>query len=131
MKNKIFSTSLIVILSIVGFYSAFNERSIVYSQSDYNLVQDSLEKDVQEVKKDKFEMITGKIKKITVRDGKRSLLIEDKKGIEYIFHISEHTIILTFEKLKVGQEVDIIFNGILTTSIPPQGTAIIVNGLKV
>ncbi|WP_176461735.1 hypothetical protein [Anaeromicrobium sediminis] len=29
------------------------------------------------------------------------------------------------------QKVDISFNGILTTSIPPQGTAIIVNALKV
>ncbi|PAB59622.1 hypothetical protein [Anaeromicrobium sediminis] len=131
MKKKIFIASLIMILSIVSLYSAFNEKNIAYSQNAYNLVEDSLKKDTQEVKKDKLEMIKGKITKITMKDGKRSLVVEDKKGFEYVFHISEHTIILTFEKLKVGQRVDIIFNGILTKSIPPQGVAIIVNALKV
>ncbi|MBF8982567.1 DUF3221 domain-containing protein [Lutibacter sp. B2] len=80
---------------------------------------------------DKYDMISGKIKRINVNDGKTSLLIVDEKGMEYIFHINEYTIIMAFENLKVGQKVDIIFNGILTRSIPPQGNAIIVNGLKI
>ncbi|WP_199872954.1 DUF3221 domain-containing protein [Inediibacterium massiliense] len=85
----------------------------------------------EDIKKDSYEMITGTIKEINTRDGKRSLLIEDEKNFEYIFHIHENTIVIDFEELKVGQKVDIIYNGILTRSIPPQGTAIIVNGLKV
>jgi hypothetical protein len=80
---------------------------------------------------DKYAMISGIIKGINVSNGRKSLLIVDNKGFEYIFFINEHTIIMTFEDLKVGQRVDIIFNGILTRSIPPQGNAIIVNGLKV
>lgn len=80
---------------------------------------------------EKYDMISGKIKSFNVNNDKKSLLIIDKKGNEYIFHIHENTIIMTFENLKVGQKVDIIFNGILTRSIPPQGTAIIVNGLKI
>ncbi len=87
--------------------------------------------DIEHIRKDQYEMITGTIKEINTREGKRSLLIEDEKNFEYIFHIYENTIIIDFEDLKIGQKVDIIFNGILTRSIPPQGTAIIVNGLKV
>lgn len=78
-----------------------------------------------------YDMISGKIKNIFVNNDKKSLLIVDKKGTEYIFHIYDYTIIMTFENLKIGQKVDIIFNGILTRSIPPQGNAIIVNGLKI
>ena len=78
-----------------------------------------------------YDMISGTIKKVNMFDGKKSLLIEDKDGLEYIFHINEHTIIMSFESIKIGQEVDIIFNGILTRSIPPQGNAIIINGLKI
>lgn len=80
---------------------------------------------------DKYEMISGRIKGINVDNGIKSLLIVDEKGFEYIFHIHENTIIMAFENLKIGQKVDVIFNGILTRSIPPQGTAIIVNGLKI
>lgn len=80
---------------------------------------------------DKYAMISGIIKRINVSNDKKSLLIVDKKGFEYIFFINEYTIIMTFEDLKIGQMVDIIFNGILTRSIPPQGNAIIVNGLKI
>lgn len=80
---------------------------------------------------DKYAMISGIIKRINVSNDKKSLLIVDKKGFEYVFFINEYTIIMTFEDLKIGQMVDIIFNGILTRSIPPQGNAIIVNGLKV
>lgn len=80
---------------------------------------------------DKYAMISGVIKRINVNNDKKSLLIANEKGFEYIFHINEHTIIMTFEDLKINQKVDIIFNGILTRSIPPQGNAIIVNGLKI
>ena len=77
------------------------------------------------------DMVNGVIKKIDTSNDKQSLLIVDENGFEYIFHINNNTIILTFESLKEGEEVDIIFNGILTRSLPPQGNAIIVNGLKV
>ena len=77
------------------------------------------------------DMISGVIKKFNMYDGVKSLLIEDENGLEYVFHINEDTIIMSFESLKKGQVVDIIFNGILTASIPPQGTAIIINGLKI
>ena len=80
---------------------------------------------------DKYDMISGKIKLITVTNEKKFLLIVDTQGLEYIFHISKHTIIMTFETLKIDQKVDVIFNGILTVSIPPQGSAIVVNGLKI
>lgn len=80
---------------------------------------------------DKYEMISGRIKGINFDNDKKSLLIVDEKGFEYIFHIYDYTIIMAFENLKIGQEIDVIFNGILTRSIPPQGTAIIVNGLKI
>lgn len=80
---------------------------------------------------DKYAMISGIIKRINVSNDRKSLLIVDKKGFEYIFFINEYTIIMTFEDLKIGQMVDVIFNGILTRSIPPQGNAIIVNGLKI
>ncbi|WP_432664739.1 hypothetical protein R9X47_00665 [Wukongibacter baidiensis] len=52
--------------------------------------------------RDTYEMISGVIKRINVSDEKKSLLIVDEKGFEYIFHINEHTIIMTFEDLKVG-----------------------------
>ncbi|WP_165916327.1 DUF3221 domain-containing protein [Marinisporobacter balticus] len=97
----------------------------------YSSLQKLEENDPNKVKKDTYEMVIGQIKKINVRGGKRSLLIEDEKGKTYLFNINKNTIIMTFEKLKIGQNVDIIFNGILTRSIPPQGTALIVNGLKV
>ncbi|QEK12683.1 hypothetical protein FQB35_10270 [Crassaminicella thermophila] len=126
MKRKAI-VSFIILLCIMGFTMKLNQKSVQYLKSFYSPVEYRQEK----VKEDNLEMITGKIKKIIIRDGKRSLLIEDSKGIEYIFHINENTIVITFEKLKIGQNVDIIFNGILTRSIPPQGTAMIVNGLKV
>lgn len=81
--------------------------------------------------RDKYSMISGIIKAINVNNDRKSLLIVDEKKVEYIFHINEHTIIMTFEDLKIDQKVDIIFNGILTRSLPPQGNAIIVNGLKI
>ena len=80
---------------------------------------------------EKYAMLSGKIKRFIINDDKKSLLIIDEKENEYIFHINEYTIIMTFENLKVGQNVDIIFNGILTRSIPPQGNAIIIDGLKI
>lgn len=131
MKRKGMMIFFAVLLCIMGFTIKLNQESGQYLKSFYSPVVYRQQKDVEKVKKDHLEMITGKIKKITVRDGKRSLLIEDRKGFEYIFHMNEHTILITFERLKVGQNVDVIFNGILTKSIPPQGTAMIVNGLKV
>lgn len=120
MKSKIFAVSLIFFMCFSGSLN-----------NVYGLTDQIHENELREVKKDKYEMITGKIKEITINDGKRSLLIQDEKGNEYVFHIGEHTIIMTFDELKSGDKVDIIFNGILTKSIPPQGQAIIVNGLKV
>lgn len=120
MKHKIFAVSLIFFMFFTGSLN-----------NVYGLTSEMHENELQDVKKDMYEMITGKIKKIIVNNGKRSLLIEDEKGNEYVFHIGEHTIIMTFEQLKIGDKVDIIFNGILTKSIPPQGQAIIINGLKV
>ena len=77
------------------------------------------------------EMISGIIQGMNIYDNKKSLLILSDDGFEYIFHINEDTIVLAFENLKKNQKVDVIFNGILTRSIPPQGNALIVNGLKV
>lgn len=77
------------------------------------------------------DMISGIIKGMNFTDNNKSLLILDEQGMEYIFHINENTIVLAFENLKRNQKVDIIFDGILTRSIPPQGNAMIVNGLKV
>ena len=80
---------------------------------------------------DQYAMVSGIIKRISTNDQKKSLLIVDEQGMEYVFHIYEYTILIIFENLKVGQKVDIIFNGILTRSFPPQGNAILVNGLKI
>lgn len=77
------------------------------------------------------DMISGIINGVKLNGDKKSLLILSNDGMEYIFHINEDTIVMTFENLKKGQQVDILFNGILTRSIPPQGNAMIVNGLKV
>lgn len=128
IKRKIFAITLIGLLCTIGLFMLYQEKRACSGHSEQQIA----EKNLIEIKveKDMREMLTGKIKEIKMRDGKRSLLIEDEKHHEYIFHINEHTIILAFEKLKVGQDVDIIFNGILTRSIPPQGNAIIVNGLK-
>lgn len=116
-----------VILIVSGYFILCQENFDYFTSSNQQLLQP------QDLSKsnDIREMISGTIKEILERDNKRSLLIEDKQGTEYIFHINEHTIVLTFEKLKVDQNVDIIFNGILTRSIPPQGNAIIVDGLKI
>ncbi len=128
IKHKILVIILIGLLCTIGLFILYQENQGCLGHSEQQIA----EKDLIKVKVEKgmHEMLTGKIKEIKVRDGKRSLLIEDEKDHEYIFHINEHTIVLTFEKLKEGQDVDIIFNGILTRSIPPQGNAIIVNGLK-
>ncbi|QZY53918.1 hypothetical protein [Crassaminicella profunda] len=131
MRRKITAVFLIIVLCMMGCSSKMNPQKADYMNNIYNSVQKIDQEDLKDVKKDNLEMVSGKIKKITMRGGKRSLLIEDIKGMEYIFHINEHTIVMTFEKLKIGQNVDIIFNGILTRSIPPQGNAMIVNGLKV
>jgi PBP1b-binding outer membrane lipoprotein LpoB len=131
VRRKITAVFLIAVLCMMGCSSKMNPQKADYMNNIYNSVQKIDQEDSKDVKKDNLEMVSGKIKKITMRGGKRSLLIEDIKGMEYIFHINEHTIVMTFEKLKIGQNVDIIFNGILTRSIPPQGNAIIVNGLKV
>ncbi|SHH70598.1 DUF3221 domain-containing protein [Clostridium grantii] len=120
MKAKIFVVFFISFMCFTGFCN-----------NVYGLTNAVPENEQKEVKKDKYEMVTGKIKKIIVKDKKRSLLIADEKGNEYIFHIGEYTIVTTFDELKIGDEVDIIFNGILTMSIPPQGNAIIINALKV
>ncbi|SHK22404.1 hypothetical protein [Paramaledivibacter caminithermalis] len=80
---------------------------------------------------DKYTMVSGIIKKFYMNNQRKSLLVVDEKGFEYIFHINQYTIIMTFENLKISQVVDIIFNGILTRSLPPQGNAIIINALKV
>ncbi|GAA0180071.1 hypothetical protein SH2C18_28260 [Clostridium sediminicola] len=120
MKSKIFAVALIFLMCFAG---SFNNV--------YGLTDEIHENELKEVEKDMYEMISGKIKKIIVNDEKRSLLMEDEKGNEYVFHIGEHTIIMTFDELKIGDKVDVIFNGILTKSIPPQGQAIIINGLKV
>lgn len=76
-------------------------------------------------------MVSGIIQGMRLNDGKKSVIILSTDGMEYIFHINENTIVMAFENLKKGQQVDIIFDGILTRSIPPQGNAMIVNGLKV
>lgn len=131
MKYKILIVALIGFIGITAFSSNLNRQMVACSNNAYGSVEQLEEKNQQEVKKDKYDMITGKIKEIVEREDKRSLLIQDEKGFEYLFHINEHTIIMTFENLKIDQNVDIIFNGILTSSIPPQGNAIIVNGLKV
>ncbi|MCT4606839.1 MAG: DUF3221 domain-containing protein [Marinisporobacter sp.] len=131
MRRKITVVFLIALLCMMGCSSKMHHQKEDYLNNIYNSVQKIEKSDLKDLSKDQLEMVSGKIKKITIRDGKRSLLIEDAKGMEYIFHINENTIVMTFEKLKVGQNVDIIFNGILTRSIPPQGNAIIVNGLKV
>lgn len=127
MKIKILSIALILLLCVFGF------KLYQVKLSSENPPVDTLAQtqDLEQSSQDMKEMISGEIKEILERDGKRSLLITDKQGTEYIFHINEHTIVLTFEKLKIGDKVDIIFNGILTRSIPPQGNAIIVDGLKV
>lgn len=131
VRQKITVVFLIALLCMMGCSSKIYPQKADYLNNIYDSVQKIEKSDLKDSSKDQLEMVSGKIKKITMRDGKRSLLIEDTKGMEYIFHINEHTIVMTFEKLKVGQNVDIIFNGILTRSIPPQGNAMIVNGLKV
>ena len=127
MKRRTLFISLILIVCIIIGTIYFPKVKLkCFNDSE----QDEEMNISKRIDKIKYEMITGIIKKIIDKDDKRSLLIEDEKGSEYIFHINEHTIVLTFEKLKEGQKVDIIFNGILTRSIPPQGNAIIVDGLK-
>lgn len=127
MKRKSLLISLVLIIFVIvcTIYIP-NAKLKCFNDSE----QDDEMNISKKIDKIKYEMITGVIKEINEEEGKRSLLIEDEEGSEYIFRINEHTIVLTFEKLKEGQKVDIIFNGILTKSIPPQGNAIIVDGLK-
>ncbi len=127
MKRKSLLISLVLIIFVIFCTIYFpNVKLKCFNDSE----QDEEMNISKKIDKIKYEMVTGTIKEINEEDGKRSLLIEDEEGSEYIFRINEHTIVLTFEKLKEGQKVDIIFNGILTKSIPPQGNAIIVDGLK-
>lgn len=121
MKSKILAISMVFVLCFTA--GSFNNAYGVTNQFDKN--------EINQLKKVKYDMVTGNIKEIITNEEKESLLIEDAKGNEYVFHINEHTIVITFEDLKVGDKVDIIFNGILTKSIPPQGNAMIIDGLKI
>lgn len=126
MKRNIFIIALVVLICIMIYMFLPKDRLNCSNDSEQQLEENNLEN----IKNGKYEMITGEIEKIINKNNKRSLLIKDEKGTEYIFHINEQTVVLAFEKLKEGQRVDIFYNGILTRSIPPQGNAIIVDGLK-
>lgn len=77
------------------------------------------------------DMISGVINDIYTINGVTSIVLTKPDGSDHIFHIGDHTIILTFKNLEIGDTVDVIFNGIMTMSIPPQSTASIINGLKI
>lgn len=78
------------------------------------------------------ELCKGEILKIT-KEGKLDILVKTKGNTneEILFHADENTKFnVEKDNLKVGDKVDIFYSGILTRSIPPQGTAIAVNLIK-
>lgn len=71
-------------------------------------------------------MYSGKVLYVDKGEKRNSILVDTKVG-EYIFHISKDTKINTKDEIKIGDTVDVYFNGIATMSLPPQSTAIAIN----
>lgn len=75
----------------------------------------------------KLVLFNGKIAALdlTPTEGNPSLLLEEENGNQVLFWIGEETqVYCNLENLKMGDQMNVFYSGVLTRSLPGQGTAL-------
>lgn len=67
--------------------------------------------------------VVGTVISMGYKNNSPTLLIQNEESGSYIFSVSEKTKIDNIENIKVNSLIEVTFYGVLTKTIPPQGTA--------